>query len=65
MVVEEDGDWLRQVGCLLEQALAYTAAPCKGACGPALKMPTIRALGMPMVGDGNAPPAGAAGRCGR
>jgi hypothetical protein len=34
-------------------------------CGPALKMPMIRALGMPMIGNGNAPPGGAAGRCGR
>ena len=33
-------------------------------CGPALKMPMIRALGMPMAGDRNAPPVGAAGRCG-
>src|SRR5215470_6089719 len=32
-------------------------------CGPALKMPTIRALGMPMAGSRNAPPVGAAGRC--
>ena len=35
------------------------------ACCPALKMPTIRALGMPMAGKHNAPPVGAAGRCGR
>ena len=34
-------------------------------CGPALKVPTIRALGMPMDGRHNAPPVGAAGRCGR
>jgi hypothetical protein len=34
-------------------------------CCPALKMPTIRALGMPMAGNHNAPPVGAAGRCGR
>ena len=34
-------------------------------CCPALKVPTIRALGMPMAGNRNAPPVGAAGRCGR
>jgi len=34
-------------------------------CCPALNMPTIRALGMPMAGNHNAPPVGAAGRCGR
>jgi hypothetical protein len=33
-------------------------------CGPALRMPMIRALGTPMIGDGNAPPVVAAGRCG-
>jgi hypothetical protein len=33
-------------------------------CGPALRMPMFRALGMPMIGDGNAPPVVAAGRCG-
>ena len=32
---------------------------------PALKMPMIRALGVPMAGKHNAPPVGAAGRCGR
>ena len=31
-------------------------------CAPALKMPMIRALGMPMIGNDNAPPMGAAGR---
>jgi hypothetical protein len=34
-------------------------------CCPALKVPTIRALGMLMAGNRNAPPAGAAGLCGR
>ena len=39
--------------------------PTGSGCGPALKMPMIRALGMPMIGNHNAPPAGVAGRCGR
>jgi hypothetical protein len=34
-------------------------------CGAALKMPTVGALGMPMIGSHNAPPAGAAGHCDR
>jgi hypothetical protein len=34
-------------------------------CCPALKMPTFRALKMPMAGNHNAPPVGAAGRWGR
>jgi hypothetical protein len=33
-------------------------------CGPALKMPTVEALKMPMLGIDNAPPVGAAERCG-
>jgi hypothetical protein len=40
-------------------------APGYRHCGPALKMPMIRALGMPMTGKRNAPPVGAAARCGR
>ena len=49
-----------------EGYIRRTIVPALGLiCGPALKVPTIRALGMPMDGRHNAPPVGAAGRCGR
>ena len=57
----------------LTQAQAATGPPSKRrrprgkprrpGCGPALKMPMVEALKMPMAGNGNAPPVGAAGRC--
>ena len=52
------GEWHSRGLCVSEDPEAFFpshGAPGTG-CGPAFKMPMIRALSVPMAGDGNAPP---------